>query len=106
MALTWVRLPDLTDEELEAQADPIELWFWETFTSFRRPSRRGRTSMAKFEVGDRVRLSSFVLPVVEVLELGTCEDGPDCELGVETFRFKDPGGLGDDWAHTSEFERV
>jgi hypothetical protein len=64
--------------------------------------------MAKFEIGDRVRMPGMpgVPFVVEVLEIGTCEEGPDCEFGPETFRFKDPGGLGDDWMHTSEFEPV
>jgi hypothetical protein len=61
--------------------------------------------MAKFEVGDRVAMPG--VPVaVEVQEIGVCDDGPDCRLGSETFRFDDPGGLGPDWAHTSEFEKV
>jgi hypothetical protein len=60
--------------------------------------------MAKFKIGDKVQMPGVPF-VVEVLEIGTCEDGPDCDLG-ETFRFKDPGGLGDDWMHSSEFERV
>ena len=38
--------------------------------------------------------------------IGTCEDGDDCDLGAETFRFKDPISLGDDWMHTSEFEKA
>lgn len=65
--------------------------------------------MSKFKVGDKVRMVGAPAVVVEVLEIGTCEDvaehddsdGPE---DLETFRFKDPGGLGDDWAHTSEFE--
>jgi hypothetical protein len=65
--------------------------------------------MAKFEVGDKVQMPGVPF-VVEVLELGVCEeaesDAADCEFGGETFRFKDPGGLGEDWAHTAEFERV
>jgi len=61
--------------------------------------------MAKFEVGDRVRMPGVPF-VVEVLEIGECDEGDDCELGRETFRFKDPGGAGDDWAHTAEFEKV
>jgi hypothetical protein len=44
--------------------------------------------------------------VVEVLELGRCDEGDGCELGPETFRFKDPGGQGDDWMHVSEFEKA
>lgn len=61
--------------------------------------------MAKFNVGDEVQMPGVPF-VVEVLEIGTCEDVPDCDLGGETFRFKDPGGLGDDWMHTAEFERI
>jgi hypothetical protein len=61
--------------------------------------------MSKFEVGDKVQMPGVPF-VVEVLEIGTCEDGSDCGLGGETFRLKDPGGLGDDWMHSSEFEKV
>jgi hypothetical protein len=63
-------------------------------------------TMAKFEIGDRVQMPGVPF-VVAVLELGTCEDGADCEFKPpETFRFSDPGGLGADWMHTAEFERV
>jgi hypothetical protein len=61
--------------------------------------------MAKFEIGDKVRIPGVPI-VVEVLEIGTCEEGENCGVGPETFRFQDPGGHGDDWAHTSEFEAV
>lgn len=62
--------------------------------------------MAKFEIGDKVAMPGVPI-VVEVLEIGTCEDGGDCRFGGgETFRFDDPGGLGSDWMHTSEFEKV
>ena len=61
--------------------------------------------MPKFEVGDKVQMPG--VPVtVEVLEIGVCEDGESCPLGAETFRFNDPGGLGADWMHTSEFEKA
>lgn len=60
--------------------------------------------MTKFEVGDKVQMPGVPF-VVEVLEIGVCEDQP-CDLGGVTFRFKDPGGLGDDWMHVSEFEKV
>lgn len=60
--------------------------------------------MSKFEVGDKVRMVDIIpTPVVEVLELGTCDD-EDCCFGGETFRFADPGGQGDDWMHSEEFE--
>lgn len=58
--------------------------------------------MPKFEIGDKVRMPGVPF-AVEVLEIGTCED-EDCP--GETFRFTDPGGQGDDWMHTSEFERA
>jgi hypothetical protein len=61
--------------------------------------------MTKFEIGDRVQMPGVPF-VVEVLEIGTCDEGPECSFGPETFRFKDPGGLGDDWMHTSEFEKA
>lgn len=61
--------------------------------------------MPKFEVGDRVQMPGIPL-TVEVLELGVCEDGDDCEMGSETFRFKDPAGNGDDWPHTGDFEKI
>lgn len=57
--------------------------------------------MSKFNVGDKVQMPGVPF-VVEVLEIGTCDDAR-CE-DRETFRFKDPGGLGDDWMHTAEFE--
>jgi len=58
--------------------------------------------MSKFAVGDRVAMPGVPI-TIQVLEIGTCEDEGCTE---ETFRFKDPGGLGDDWAHSSEFELV
>ena len=60
--------------------------------------------MTKFQPGDRVQMPGIPF-TVEVLELGTCDDQP-CHLGGETFRFKDPGGQGDDWAHTADFQKV
>jgi hypothetical protein len=62
--------------------------------------------VSKFEVGDRVQMPGIPIPPVEVLELAHCEE-EGCEFGDgEIFRCKDPGGLGDDWMHTSEFEKV
>jgi hypothetical protein len=61
--------------------------------------------VSKFEVGDTVQMLGVPL-VVEVQEIGVCDDGPDCDLGCETFRFQDPGGGGDDWMHSSGFEKV
>ena len=37
------------------------------------------------------------------LEFGVCKDAG---CGRETFRFNDPGGLGDDWMHADDFVRV
>lgn len=59
--------------------------------------------MSKFEIGDRVQMPGVPI-VVKVLEIGPCTDCDDC--GEQTFRFSDPGGMGDDWAHVSEFEKV
>lgn len=63
--------------------------------------------MSKFEVGDKVKMAGVPF-VVEVLELRACEDshGQPCDLGGETFRFKDPENGDDDWMHSSEFEKV
>ncbi|MEU4558387.1 hypothetical protein AB0F72_08355 [Actinoplanes sp. NPDC023936] len=61
--------------------------------------------MAKFEIGDQVRMTDVHL-VVEVLENGTCEDYRRFKCWPETFRFKDPESGEDDWAHTDEFEKV
>lgn len=61
--------------------------------------------MPKFEIGDKVKMPGVSF-VVQVLEFGTCDEGVDCDFGGETFRFKDPGGLGDDWEHTANFEKV
>lgn len=58
--------------------------------------------MSKFQVGDKVQMPGVPF-VVEVLEIGVCDD---CESRGETFRFKDPGGQGDDWAHADEFEKA
>lgn len=64
--------------------------------------------MAKFEIGDKVQMPFAPGVVVEVLELGKCDDcAPGmCDLGGEVFRFKDPETGSDDWMHTSEFERI
>lgn len=61
--------------------------------------------LAKFAVGDKVAMPDVPM-TVEVLEIGTCSDGPACPLGTETFRFDDPAGHGDDWMHSSQFEKV
>jgi hypothetical protein len=64
--------------------------------------------MSKFEVGDKVQMPGIPF-VVEVLEIGVCEEvetPSGCEWGGETFRFKDPGGQGDDWEHTAMFEKA
>lgn len=63
--------------------------------------------MPKFEVGDMVQMPGYPLTVY-VLEFGTCTEADlnGCVCGGETFRFKDPGGHGDDWVHTAEFERA
>lgn len=61
--------------------------------------------MARFKIGDKVRLPGVPF-VVEVLEIGTCDDGPDCDLGGETFRFVDPETGDDDWMHTVAFEKA
>lgn len=64
--------------------------------------------MSKFKIGDMVQMPGVPF-VVEVLEIGVCEDyekGSQFCNNEETFRFKDPGGQGDDWAHADEFEKV
>jgi hypothetical protein len=62
--------------------------------------------MSKFEVGDKVEMPGIPF-VVEVLELKPCDDNDVCEFGDgEIFRFADPQGMGDDWMHTAEFEKV
>jgi len=59
--------------------------------------------MAKFAVGDRVAMPGVPV-IVQVLQVSACTEEGCTE---ETFRFKDPAGLlGDDWAHSSEFELV
>ncbi len=71
----------------------------------RHPTNPERIDVSKFQIGDKVAMPGVPF-VVEVLELGTC-DLAGCDFGDgETFRFKDPGGLGDDWEHTSLFEKV
>jgi hypothetical protein len=63
--------------------------------------------MAKFKIGDKVQMEGVPL-IVEVLELGDCED-PRCDLDGgtgETFRFVDPETGEDDWMHTASFELV
>lgn len=59
--------------------------------------------MSKFEVGDRVQMPGVPI-VVEVLEVKRC-DMEGCPEG-DVFRFEDPSGLGDDWMHVDEFEKV
>jgi hypothetical protein len=60
--------------------------------------------VSKFEIGDKVQMPGVPF-VVEVKEIGVCDDD-DEGCRDETFRFSDPGGLGDDWAHSCDFERV
>ncbi len=59
----------------------------------------------KFQIGDRVQMPGVPV-VVTVTGLGKCEDGETCQLGADTFSFQDPTGLGEDWMHVSEFEKV
>lgn len=59
--------------------------------------------MSKFKVGDKVQMPGVPM-VVEVLDIEECEDGGGCDLGGELFKFNDPGGMGEDWMHSSEFE--
>lgn len=61
--------------------------------------------MPKFEIGDKVQMPGVPIPVV-VEAFGTCDDGPACPFGEETFSFQDPGGLGTDWMHTGQFEKA
>lgn len=61
--------------------------------------------MSKFEIGDKVSMPDIPV-VVEVTGFGTCENGPDCPLGADTFSFQDPDGMGEDWMHVSEFEKI
>jgi hypothetical protein len=61
--------------------------------------------MSKFQIGDRVRMPGVPF-VVTVEEIGRCEDGDDCDLGGETFRFADPESGENDWMHSAEFEKV
>lgn len=57
--------------------------------------------MSKFQIGDKVQMPGTPF-VVEVLEIGDCDD---CGPG-ELFRLKDPESGEDDWMHTEEFELV
>jgi hypothetical protein len=61
--------------------------------------------MSKFNVGDQVRMPGVPF-IVEVLEIGECEQGDSCEFGPETFRFKDPETGRDDWMHSSPFVKA
>lgn len=61
--------------------------------------------MPKFEVGDLVKMP-YTPFAIQVMELGTCDDGDKCQFGGEIFRFTDPELLRDDWMHTAEFEKV
>lgn len=62
--------------------------------------------MNKFQVGDMVKMPDIPIAPVRVLEIKPCED-PHCPFDPqEVFRFEDPGGLGEDWMHLEEFEKV
>lgn len=61
--------------------------------------------MSTFEVGDKVRMPGVPF-IIEVLEIGECDEGDACEFGPETIRFSDPGGQGDDWEHASMFVKA
>lgn len=62
--------------------------------------------MSKFDVGDRVYMPGVPIDPVQVLEIATCDESPECSLGSEIFRFIDPGSGQFDWMHTSEFEKA
>ncbi|MEV0214399.1 hypothetical protein [Micromonospora sp. NPDC050695] len=55
--------------------------------------------MPKFAINDRVQMPGVPFTVT-VLEIGQ-----DDEVG-EVFKFLDPGGQGEDWMPTAEFEKV
>lgn len=60
--------------------------------------------MTKFQIGDKVQMLGIPISV-EVLEFGICDE-QDCELDSEIFRFEDPVGLGEDWDHSANFEKI
>lgn len=62
--------------------------------------------MTKFEVGDMVEMPGIPIPPVKVLAVRTCEDLNCRYKDKEVFEFEDPGGMGRDIMHTSEFRKV
>jgi hypothetical protein len=44
--------------------------------------------------------------ILDVLEIGECEEGDGCEFGPELFRFADPETSVNDWMHSSMFVKV
>jgi len=62
--------------------------------------------MAKFNVGDKVAMPGIPVVVERCSRSAPATTDPAARWGEETFRFTDPGGLGDDWMHTSEFEKA
>jgi len=62
-------------------------------------------AVSKFKIGDKVQMPDVPIAVT-VTGLGQCEDGPECPMGEATFSFQDPGGMGEDWMHQSEFRKV
>jgi hypothetical protein len=61
--------------------------------------------MSKFNVGDRVIMPGTPY-ILDVLEIGECEEGDGCEFGPELFRFADPETSVNDWMHSSMFVKV
>lgn len=61
--------------------------------------------LSKFQVGDWVVMPDVPVPPVQVLAVKRCEDERCPYDGQEVFKFNDPGGLGEDWMHTAEFEK-
>lgn len=61
--------------------------------------------MGKVKIGDKMINWPGMPTIVEVSELGTCEDA-NCKLGKAVFRYKNPEGGVSDWMHVSEFEKV
>mgnify|MGYP001585027375 CR=1 FL=1 len=78
--------------------------FAQTPMTTTRATTEGPPMDATFEVGDRVQMPGVPM-VVEVLEIIPAGCGePGCDR--PTFRFTDPGGMGDDEMHCDEFVKV
>lgn len=61
--------------------------------------------MTTLQPGDRVLYDGFPTPLTVYAVRDHCDDGPDCPLGQETFRYDEYDEF-PDWIHASKVRKI